>query len=205
MLTVDFGTLATSGPGVADMVVVADFCNQDGELVTSYIDCVPMLPQHESKDWNYVRSALWQLETAGFFHGFTRIIWWSDTGPNHFRVSNTMWAFRNFQEQTGRHLEINFFCPYHGHSVCDGHLGAIARVIYVVEIALSPADIMQMLRKAACELVDTLTVWDKEFVQNTIENQQRRLCGCLWTERSWWWAVLQGSGTILSLTLILTS
>lgn len=130
MVTVDFGSLATqtADGSVADCVFVFDFLDVDGLLVSHYVDCVPMYEHHESKDWCYVRSSLWALHNAGFFFGFDRIIWWSDTGPNHFRVSSTLFCFREFQEKCNIKMEINFFCPYHGHNVCDGHIGCIAKV-----------------------------------------------------------------------------
>ena len=106
MLTGDFGSLASQGVNgaLADCVFCMDMRDFEGNLVAHYFDCVPMFARHESKNWEYVRSCLWQLHNAGFFSGITRIIWWSDTGPNHFRVSNTLFAMREFQVVTGIRL-----------------------------------------------------------------------------------------------------
>jgi len=49
-------------------------------------------------------------------------------------------------------MRINFFAPYHGHSKCDGHIGAIAR----------------KLKLQANTLAGTGEKWDKAFVQKCI-------------------------------------
>lgn len=97
-------------------------------------------------------SVIDNLERSGFFEGYTKIYWWSDTGPNHFRTSNTLFYFRQFQQRTQIEMVICFFAPYHGHSKCDGHIGAVSR----------------KLTKNAQELQGTLGVWDKQFVENNI-------------------------------------
>lgn len=133
-ITGDFGAIpvqdSAAGSGqLPDLVLVLHFRDEKGELVHCYLDCIPMLDQHESKDWNYVSSTFDELLEAGFFAPFYKIIWWSDTGPNHFRTSNTIHYWRKFQERSEIVVEVNFLAPYHGHSMCDGHLGAISRTI----------------------------------------------------------------------------
>ncbi|MCA9915922.1 MAG: hypothetical protein KC496_21355, partial [Anaerolineae bacterium] len=133
-ITADFGTHnvqyttgGTSQADLPDLVIVAHFLNSNGELVHCYLDCIPLVDQHESKDWYYVQSAIRDLHASGFFTGFTRLIWWSDTGPAHFRTSNTLYFWRQFQRTSGIEVLIHFFAPYHGHSMCDGHIGAISK------------------------------------------------------------------------------
>lgn len=133
-ITADFGVhqIQVSEGGaqqLPDLVLVLHWINQEGDLVHCYLDCLPLLDQVEKKDWNYVASAFNDLEVAGFFKSFSKIIWWSDTGPAHFRTSNTLYYFRQFQDRTGILVELNFFAPYHGHSMCDGHIGAISRAV----------------------------------------------------------------------------
>jgi len=133
-ITGDFGVhqvqSALAGDGkLPDLVLVLHFIGEDGVLVHCYLDCLPLLDQHESKDWNYVSSTFDELLQSGFFAPFHKIFWWSDTGPNHFRTSNTMHYWRSFQEKSSIMLHIFFFAPYHGHSMCDGHIGAISSSI----------------------------------------------------------------------------
>lgn len=135
------------------MVCHLEFLDAAGELVSHCVDCIPVASSigevpHESKNYEFVRDSMWQLFNAGFFQGLHRIYWWSDTGPNHFRVSNTLYALREFQEQTKLEIIINFFAPYHGHSVCDGHIGTVAR----------------MLRKEARKLAGSTEFWDAAWV-----------------------------------------
>jgi len=128
-LTADFGVHPVHGntTQLPTLVLVCHFIGESGVLEHCYLDCIPALDKAESKDWNYVRSSIQDLYSSGFFRDFHKIIWWSDTGPNHFRTSNTLYFFRTFQERSGIEFCVNFFCPYHGHSMCDGHLGASSR------------------------------------------------------------------------------
>jgi len=133
-ITSDFGVhqvqMSEGGNGqLPDLVLVLHFLNGLGELVHCYLDCLPLRDQHESKDWNYVASVFDELFASGFFAPFTKIIWWSDTGPAHFRTSNTLYYWRMFQDRTNITVEVYFFAPYHGHSMCDGHIGAISRAV----------------------------------------------------------------------------
>lgn len=101
-ITADFGVhqIQVSDGGaqqLPDLVLVLHFINQEREMVHCYLDCLPLLDQVESKDWNYVASAFNDLEVAGFFQSFSKIIWWSGTGPAHFHTSNTLFFFRQFK------------------------------------------------------------------------------------------------------------
>ena len=152
-LTADFGTFPIqNGTGkVADLVLVFAYFEGDA-IQTQYVDCIPYLDGIESKDWCFVESAIRGLHSAGFFRPFSEILWWSDTGPNHFRVSNTLYFFRLFQIETGLKIQIHFFAPYHGHSKCDGHIGAIARKLTLY----------------SQKFAGTTDVWDKSFVEKSI-------------------------------------
>ncbi len=110
-----------------DLGIVLFMKNADNELVHTYLDCIPLMDQHEQKDFNYVASVVWDLHRAGIFTPFQKLIWWSDTGPVHFRTSSTLRMWQRFQAVTGITVEINFFAPYHGHSLCDGHFGNIKK------------------------------------------------------------------------------
>jgi len=150
-LTGDFGTLPIqqgSQRTLPDLVLVAHMRDSNGDLAHCYLDCIPLVDQHESKDWNYVRSVMWDLHRSGFMTGYKRLIWWSDTGPAHFRTSNTLFFWRDFQCVTGIEVCIFFFAPHHGHNMCDGHLGAISR----------------RMTKNAQSLDDALVGWDREWV-----------------------------------------
>jgi hypothetical protein len=137
-----------------DLALVLDSLDRNtGEHVHAYVDCVPEHDEHESKDWNYVTTVLYNLHASGFFHGYQRIYWWSDTGPNHFRTSNTIYMLRRFQQDTGIEMIVSFFAPNHGHSMCDGHIGAISK----------------KLNSGARDLFGTLKKWDKQFVEMKIE------------------------------------
>ena len=74
-------------------------CN--GELCHVFLDCVPIGLTYDKKDWCYVKSVFMELHRSSFFKGYKKMLWWSDTGPNHFRVSNTVFFMRQFQELTG--------------------------------------------------------------------------------------------------------
>lgn len=141
MLTLDFGVLPTQQDGgkLPDLVIVAHFRAGD-EIQHVYLDCFPLGLVNISKDWCYVKHVFLELHRSGFFEGYSRILWWSDTGPNHFRVSNTLYFMRLFQQETGIEVCIHFFAPRHGHSRCDGHLGTIARVIAKESQALAGVD-----------------------------------------------------------------
>lgn len=133
-------------------MLVADVLDENGEHIHAYLDCLPVKEQLESKDWNFVASVFDGLHDSGFFNGYEQIFWWSDTGPNHFRTSNTLYYWRQFQQRTGIKMFINFFAPYHGHSMCDGHIGAISKALH----------------KAAGNLQDTLQDWNRQFVEANI-------------------------------------
>lgn len=150
-LTLDFGTHAVQEGRerkLPDLVIVAHWVNEAGERHHAYLDCIPLVDKHVSKDWHYVKSSIEALNLAGFFKGYTRVIWWSDTGPNHFRVSNTIYFLREFQESTGIAIEVHFFAPHHGHSMCDGHIGAISRAVTT----------------RSKKLADTHESWTREWV-----------------------------------------
>lgn len=141
MLTADFGVHPTQSDGgkLPNLVLVAHFRAGD-EIQHIYLDCFPLGLGNVSKDWCYVKDVLLELHRSGFFQGYSRLLWWSDTGPNHFRVSSTLYFMRLFQEATGIEVLIHFFAPRHGHSRCDGHLGTIARVIAKESQALAGSD-----------------------------------------------------------------
>lgn len=150
-ITGDFGVhqVQSSGDGACelpDLVLVLHFLDMKGKLVHCYLDCLPLLDRHESKDWSYVTSAFNELHASGFFKGFYKIQWWSDTGPAHFRTSNTLWFWRSFQERTGIVIEVNFFAPYHG------HIGAISRAVTF----------------AGNQLNGKLAVWNRCWVEGQI-------------------------------------
>ncbi len=152
MLTLDFGTLPVQAAGpvdsLPDLVIVAHYKNKDDMLCHLFLDCVPLVEQHESKDWNFVISTLTDLFTSGFFTGYTKLLWWSDTGPAHFRTSNTLFELRRLQSELKIEICVHFFAPRHGHSQCDGHIGVISRT----------------LRHKAQDLHDTVDEWNREWV-----------------------------------------
>jgi hypothetical protein len=133
-ITMDFGVhqaqWSEGGSGqLPDLVLVLHFLDSEGDLVCCYVDCLPLVDQPESKDWNYVTSTFDELFASGFFAPFSKIICRSDTGPSHFRTSNTLYYWRKFHDRTNITVELYFFAPYHGHSMCDGHIGTTSRAI----------------------------------------------------------------------------
>lgn len=140
------------GTQLPDLVLVLLWKDETGELLHCYLDCLPLVDQSESKDWNYVASTFDELEASGFFAPFTKIVWWSDIGPAHFRTSNTLYYFRTFQDRTGIEVRIFFFAPYHGHSMCDGHIGAISGAV----------------TRAGSRLHGNLTEWNRAWVKERI-------------------------------------
>jgi hypothetical protein len=154
-VTGDFGVHPVHGANgkLPTLVLVCHYLDESLDLMHCFMDCVPMDEQpQESKDWCYVRSCFMELFRAGFFAPFHKIIWWSDTGPNHFRTSNTIFFLRFFQETAKIEVVVNFFAPYHGHSMCDGHIGAVA----------------QSLRYNAAR-APSLAIWTKSWVLERME------------------------------------
>jgi len=45
----------------------------------------------------------------------------SDGAPQHFKQKKTISFWVVLQIETGIRLDVNFFCSYHGHNVCDAH------------------------------------------------------------------------------------
>lgn len=70
MLTLDFGTLPVQAAGpvdsLPDLVIVAHYKNKDDMLCHLFLDCVPLVEQHESKDWNFFISTLTDLSHRAF-------------------------------------------------------------------------------------------------------------------------------------------
>jgi len=111
-------------PNLADLVMVLKFVDEQGKHMVMNIDIFDEGTQRVSKDWLFVKAAWEELASLGLFDSFTRVVIWSDTGPNHFKTSNTLYFFRKLQEAVPRcQIVISFFAPYHGHSPCDGHGG----------------------------------------------------------------------------------
>lgn len=126
------------GEKLPDLVLTLHFKDrQTGETVHVYLDMVPEGKGEysekkrrfgpESKNWVYVANVWQQLYDNGVFALFKKIAIWSDTGPNHFRVSSTLYFFRQLQTSSGIDFAVHFFAPYHGHNSCDGHVGAAKR------------------------------------------------------------------------------
>lgn len=152
MLTIDFGTRETQGGKLPDLVMVAHY-RVNGEIYHLFLDCLPANLGSESKDWNYVKSVFMEIYRTGFFVGYKKLILWSDTGPNHFRVSNTLYFLRQFELIAGLVIQVFYFAPHHGHSQCDGHIGAASR----------------MIAKASKKLAGNVAGWDAKWVKGMLE------------------------------------
>jgi hypothetical protein len=154
-VTVDFGALQVMSGSrtLPDLVLVLHWLNTDNELQHAYLDCLSLSNKHERKTWCYVQSTFDELFRSGFFGSFSTLIWWSDTGPNHFRVSSTLLYFRLFQARTRIKVMMQFFVPRHGHSQCDGHLGSISRKV----------------TRASKKLHKSFEEWDAYWVRERVE------------------------------------
>lgn len=62
-----------------------------------------------------------QLVSLPFFAQFSSIQVWSDGG---LKTKEIIYYFSLVAEDIRKPIEVNFFAPYHGHSVCDAHFGS---------------------------------------------------------------------------------
>lgn len=131
LIVMDFGAHQVKEKGLSrgnrygDLIFVL-YWKQDGVLMWEYFDCIPALTDDlkDSKDINFVQTALLTLVEVGRFVGFTEWFVWSDTGPNHFRTSNTLYFFSVLQSRLRAKIHVCFFFPQHGHSAADRHHGS---------------------------------------------------------------------------------
>ncbi len=134
LVVMDFGQFnvmdkgEASGNRFADLVFVLYWRGVDGQLEHEYYDCVAQEGDElrNKKTTNFVQTAFLLLHAQNRFEGVRQLFVWSDCGPQHFRVSNTLYFFRLFGRVAGIQVTVFFFFPYHGHNPCDRHIGALS-------------------------------------------------------------------------------
>lgn len=75
----------------------------------------------EKKDYKYTALAFNQLLSNPFFSKFSEIFVWSDGG---LKTKEILYYISCCAETIKKEIQVNYFAPYHGHSVCDAHFGA---------------------------------------------------------------------------------
>lgn len=75
----------------------------------------------EKKDYKYTSQAFTDLLSHQFFDRFSEVIIWSDGG---LKTKEILYYFSEIAATIRKPIEVNYFAPYHGHSVCDAHFGA---------------------------------------------------------------------------------
>ena len=87
---------------------------------------------------------------GGLFDVIPRRDWtisiWADCGE---RIKNVLFIARTIQDELRVPVRVNFFCPQHGHSECDGHFAHGKKAYQLLSNFLSPA--------STCEL--TMLEW----------------------------------------------
>ena len=128
VMCMDFGQHAVQmvEGAYADLVLTFYWLDDAGRECREYIDCLAseMDELKRKKTWNVVVTALLSLADGGKFNDVQELFIFSDTGPQHFRTSNTLYFLRLFQKSRHIRIVVNFFFPYHGHNPCDRHLGS---------------------------------------------------------------------------------
>lgn len=156
MCFVDFTAFCTPDASVKDAPCFVCVCyfreTADGLLYKSTFFCFGVSEERYKKDSVYFVSVLRSLHTAGFFTGFNRVLFVSDTGTASFRNRYTMFAVRQLQDDSGIAFEFAFYENNHGHNVSDSITGTAKSVI----------------RKEAQHLNGSGLKWMKQFVEQSV-------------------------------------
>jgi hypothetical protein len=91
----------------------------------------------QKNDSCYVEAALCTGITNGIFDGFSRVHFFSDGGPKHFKNVYGMLVARRWRsiwkkkrpELPVPELVWNFFASYHGHSLADSHASHVSQLL----------------------------------------------------------------------------
>ena len=139
IITIDFKANISLGKGpVEDSHVyfsapqrtifgAAAFFKKNGTVYKVMFTIVSRVLNHDSKT---ALEMLKRILAHGVFDYFnpSKVKFWMDNAPNHFRTRETFASFADLQTSTTRKIEVNFFGEYHGKSECDRHFGLISRV-----------------------------------------------------------------------------
>jgi hypothetical protein len=102
-----------------------------------YYDNLCRDPGIEGNDTAYVRMAMRNAITCGYFDGFTRVDLFTDGGPKHYKSVYGMYMMSQWYDWWAElrpgvavpELVWNFTAPYHGHGVADSHAGIFSQML----------------------------------------------------------------------------
>jgi hypothetical protein len=93
------------------------YWQENGRLLHQFVD----FWSKEKKDYKYTALAFNQLICNPFFYKFSTIFVWSDGG---LKTKEILYYISCCAQDVKKIIQVNYFAPYHGHSVCDAHFGA---------------------------------------------------------------------------------
>ena len=103
----------------------------------TYVDNLCRDPGIEGNDTLYVKQAMRNAISKGYFDGFTRVDLFSDGGPKHYKSvygMHTMSGWADWWRELKPGHDIpdllwNFTAAYHGHGVADSHAGIFSQML----------------------------------------------------------------------------
>jgi hypothetical protein len=78
------------------------------------------------KDFNFTVKSFYHLIDLQFFRQFNECILWADGG---LKTNAIVHYFSAIAAEQNLPIQINYFAPHHGHSVCDAHFGQGKRAL----------------------------------------------------------------------------
>lgn len=99
-----------------NITVISKNCEKN-ELEYYYFDYF----SENAKDYKYTFMAFYNLfSTEDFIRSKKKIHLWSDGG---LKTKENIYYPSILEDDFNLTMDVNFFAPYHGHSICDGHFG----------------------------------------------------------------------------------
>lgn len=125
----DFGKKFTQD-GKAVILVLVMFFKVESHIQWRYFD---FFGKKGKSGFAFVEKAWLCLLKSSAFHSFSHIHVWSDGCTSEFYNSSALYFFSTFKDTFHITVDVSFFEAYHGHSICDSHLGTGKRKVKKLE------------------------------------------------------------------------
>ena len=140
--------------------------NEKNEVETkfNYIDFVSEDLTHDAF---FVKRCLEKLFSMPIFQNnrFKNLHLWCD-GGKHFKNKDIIFLCLQ-QSNNFNSIELNFFIPYHGKSLCDSHFSIISRIQQAYEKSIDSIDSTE-------KFIEVMNDSFSRFAQNKKEKKEKR-------------------------------
>lgn len=165
-LVFDYSTIhETATFKLKDLNFAAYWRDENRDLCHTFFD----FWSTSSKDYNFTVKAFFTLLEQAFFRQFNECIIWGDGG---LKTKEILFWFSKCADSFNLPIQMNYFAPHHGHSVCDGHFG-VGKKILRIKVGVGVVESQEQVRESFDSIKNTAKGFDLGIIEDKLDHCQQ--------------------------------